>query len=152
MPEPLPKFKSPEYGFSFDYSEEWSAVEKDLPDKWAITDANDNTIIFIVSQPSERDLMAVGISQALNDVYPEKSPEDISQNELQQIYDMVKLQTFNEKEWFTYGVNFAKLKTQSLISGTLCGNNEILMVLVTEQQSYDALKLQYNKILESFKC
>ena len=145
-------FKSEKYGFSFSYPPEWEEVNRDLPDRWALVDKDKNTILFLVNSPKTGDLLTLGRSQALRDLYNEDKISDLKQDDMKKIFEIVKLESFNNRTWYTYGVKFSEKNVDSLVSGTLCGNNEIMLVMVSNFLSFDDNKEAYTKILNTFKC
>lgn len=147
-----PKFQSGKYGFSFSFPAGWEEVNRDLPDRWALLDKEKNTILFIVNKAKSKDLLALGRSQAAKDLYSDDHITDLKKADLNNIIEIVKLGSFNNKTWYTYGVKFADKNVDSLVSGTLCGDNEITLVLVSGFLSFDKNKESYAKILSTFKC
>jgi len=146
------QFKSEAYGFSFSYPDKWEEVSRDLPDKWALLDKNRNTILFLVNKAQKNDLLALGRLQALRDVYNEDKIPDLSEAELQKTFEIVKLEYFNNREWYTYGIKFSDKDVNSLVSGTLCQGNEIVFVLVSDYLSFDKNKATYTNMISTFEC
>lgn len=144
-------FTSEEYGFSFDFPGGWEEITKDLPNRWAILNGK-NTILFTTNKATTQNLMALGKIQALRDLYPPASENKLSQEDLDRINEMVIIETFSGREWYTYGVRFSDKSIDSIISGTLCSGNEINLVLVSEYDAFESNKELYLAILNSFKC
>ena len=65
---------------------------------------------------------------------------------------MVKLASFNGKTWYTYAIKFSDKNVDSIVSGTLCDDNEINLVMVSSFDSYEKNKIIYSDMLTSFKC
>ena len=65
---------------------------------------------------------------------------------------MVKIDSFNGRNWFTYGINFSSKNLNSLVSGALCGDNEVIFVLVSDFSTFDKNKNEYTNILNTFNC
>lgn len=145
-------FKNDQYGFSFSYPSGWEEISKDLPEKWALLDKNKNTILFVVNKAKSNDLLSAGMSQALSDLYPNKTMQDVGLDNLREVARTVKLDTFNGKKWYTYGIRFSDKSAESLISGTLCDDYEIIFVLVSGSSSFGVNKEEYVKLLNTFKC
>ncbi|MBI3027252.1 hypothetical protein HYY70_03990 [Candidatus Woesearchaeota archaeon] len=149
--EPL-SFKNEKYGFSFSYPSDWEEIKRDLPEKWALLDKNKNTILFVVNKAKSNDLLSAGMSQALSDLYPNRTMQDVGLDNLREIARTVKLETFNGKKWYTYGINFSGKSAESLISGTLCQEYEIIFVLVSGSAPFSNNKEEYVKLLNTFRC
>jgi hypothetical protein len=144
-------FKNKKYAFSFSFPADWDEVTKDLPDRWAIMNKNKDTILFTVNKAQFKNLLTLGKIQALRDLYPGNANK-IEQEKVDEINKMVKLATFNDKTWYTYAIKFSDKKVDSIISGTLCGENEINFVLVSSFNSFEKNKIIYSDMLNSFKC
>ena len=151
-PDKLNKFESKEYGFSFSYPSGWNVVDRDLPQRWALVDESKNTILFIVNEASTNDLLSLGRLQALSDMYPDETMESIEEEKLNQVFALVRLEKFNGKEWYTYGLKFFDKEIDSLISGTVCGNNHVLLVLVSGSEQIEQNREIYLNMLNSFEC
>ena len=145
-------FKNEKYGFSFSYPSGFEEVTKDLPDRWALLDKNKNTILFIVNKARTRNLLSLGRSQALRDLYDDNKISDIKQDAAKKIFETVKLDTFNNRTWYTYGIKFSDKNVDSLVSGTLFKDNEIMLVIVNDFLSFDKNKEAYTKMLSTFEC
>ena len=65
---------------------------------------------------------------------------------------MVKLAAFNDATWYTYAINFSDKNVNSIVSGTLCNDNEINLVLVSDFGTFDKSKVIYSDMLNSFEC
>ena len=148
----MKKFKNGKYGFSFQYPAEWEEVTRDLPDKWAILDSEKNTIIFTIAPSQQKNLTVLGRYYALRDLYDQSQVVRLSVQDLEKIYRIVKINNFNGKEWYTYGIKFSEKNVDSLISGTICNETEITMVMVSNPVKYDANKAIYEDMLNSFSC
>ena len=146
------QFASKKYDFSFSYPYGWGEITRDLPDKWALMDKNKNTILFIVNRAQGNDLLALGRSQALRDLYNENNISNLKRDDVKKIFEIVKLEYFNNQSWYTYGIKFSDKNVNSLVSGTLCEDNEITLVLVNDFLSFDKNKEAYSKILNTFEC
>jgi hypothetical protein len=144
-------FKSKDFGFSFSFPKDWDENKKDLPNNWAILH-NEDVILLTVNKAESENLLALGIAQALRDLYSGKKIDEISQESLDQIKGMVTLKSFNDKEWYTYALNFPEKNVNSIVSGTICDGNEVNIVLVSAYSTYEENKLIYSSMLESFKC
>ena len=149
-------FKNEKYGFSFSYPSEWEEIKRDLPDKWAILDKDKNTILFIVNNETQtNNILVLGRLQAIRDMYPDAAVQDLknlSSDKLQKIKDSVSIGSFNNITWYSYGIMFSEKNVNSMISGTICRNNEIMLVLVSDIQSFEKNKEVYTKVLNSFNC
>lgn len=146
------QFKSEKYGFSFSYPRGWEEVTKDLPERWALLDKNKNTILFLVNRVKSKDLLMLGRTQALKDSYPDIDISDLKQDKIKEVIETVKLDSFNDQSWYTYGIKFSDKNIDSLVSGTLCGDNEIMLVLVSDYLFFDKNKNIYTKMLSTFEC
>ena len=146
------QFKSDKYGFSFSFPKGWEEVNRDLPDRWALLDKDKTTILFIVNKPQSKDLLASGRSQAVKDLYNDDKISDLKETDLKKVIEIVKLESFNNKTWYTYGIKFADKNVDSLVSGTLCEDNEVMFVLVSDYLSFDKNKDLYIKMLNTFEC
>ena len=143
-------FQSREFGFSFSYPAGFNAIEKDLPNNWAATDSNKNTIIFIVSSAGNSSLYDLGLSHAIKDVY-EDSSHEIDLAKVNEIAKILSIQNFNGREWFTYGLKSGSVN--SLVSGTICKGKEVLIAFVMmDPNNLDSGKLVYHDLLDSFSC
>ena len=58
--------------------------------------------------------------QAMRDLNPEG---DADQSRIDEIKTMVGLREFNGREWYTYAIKFSDKNVNSIVSGTLCGDN-----------------------------
>ena len=145
-------FQNQKYNFSFSYPSGWEEVNRDLPEKWAILDKDKNTILFIVNKASGKDLRSLGMSQAVRDIYPSKKLAELTKDDLKNILQVFRLDSFNNRSWYTYGIKFSDKNVESLIAGTLCGENEVMVVLVSDYKSFDKNKETYKNILNMFKC
>jgi len=143
-------FDSKQFGFTFQYPLDWSERIQDLPNNWAISRGQD-TIIFMVRGSDKIDLLELGKRQAMSDTIGNSSAV-VSKEVAEQVYGMVTLTNFNDQQWYTYAIEFKGESVDSIISGTLCGSHEILMVLVSSIATYDQNKETYTKLLESFTC
>lgn len=146
------KFKSGQYGFSFSYPSDWKEINRDLPDKWALLDKDKNTILFLVNKAQSNNLLVLGRSQALRDLYPNNTVSDLKQQKIKELIKTVKLESFNNQSWYVYGVKFSDKNVDSLVSGTLCKDNEVMFVLVSDFLSFDGNTQTYKKILSTFEC
>jgi hypothetical protein len=145
-------FISQEYGFSFSHPTGWREVTQDLPNKWAIVDENSDAILFTVNNAQVNNLALLGTFQAIRDVYQVENYTGLSQEKMDVISKIVKMQTFGSQEFYTYAIDFRDKGIQSIVSGTLCGTKEITLVLVSKEDTA-ALKMQlYTDLLNSFKC
>ena len=144
-------FKSEEYGLSFSFPEGWDEVTKDLPERWAIMH-NDDVILFTVNTADTKDLMELGKRQAIRDLYSEENSEEVSQEKIDEVDNILKLDSFNDREWYTYALKFSGKNINSIVSGTLCGENEINLVMVSSLDSYEKNMAIYNDMLNSFEC
>ena len=144
-------FKNERYGFSFSFPQSWTEVTKDLPDKWAILD-NEDTIIFTVNKADSDNLMVLGKIQAIRDLYPNNNTKKIEQEKVDEVNKIVNLKLFNNKNWYTYAIEFSGKNVNSIVSGTLCGEYEINLVMVSSFDSYEKNKIVYGGVLDSFKC
>jgi hypothetical protein len=147
----LADFKSEKYGFSFSFPGNWEEVTKDLPDRWAIVN-NKDTILFTVNKAQIKNLLALGKIQAIRDLYSEASTDKIEQEKVDEVNKMVKLATFNNKTWYTYAIKFSDKNVDSIVSGTLCNDNEINLVMVSSFDTYEKNEIIYSEMLNSFIC
>jgi hypothetical protein len=148
----LKPFINEKYGFSFIHSTEWQEITSDLPDRWALRGDDENTIVFVVSPAQSQDVLTLGRAQAMRDMFDGKQASELTPEDLAGVFAIIKLDTFNNKEWYTYGIKFSNKQLDSLISGTVCNGNEIVLVLVNDAQAFDNSQEIYTGILESFKC
>lgn len=146
------QFKSDKYGFSFSYPQGFEEIRRDLPDRWALLDKDKNTILFIVNKAQLKDLLALGRSQAVKDLYNDDKISNLKETDLKKVIEIVKLGSFNNKTWYTYGIKFADKNVDSFVSGTLCEDNEVIFVLVSDYLSFDKNKDLYIKMLNTFEC
>ena len=144
-------FVNEKYGFSFSYPSGWEEVTRDLPDKWAILDKNKNTILFVVNEAKVKDIRSLAMSQALRDLH-NGSIATLKQEEINTVMENVKFASFNNNTWYTYGMKFSDKGVESLVSGILCGDKEIVFVLVNDELTFNLRQGMYLGILESFKC
>ncbi|HLG23421.1 MAG TPA: hypothetical protein VI564_00660 [Candidatus Nanoarchaeia archaeon] len=157
-PDAVPKkpeilhFQSGKYGFSFDYPSEFEEVTRDLPDKWALIDGNKNTMLFVVNKAEIKDIRSLAMSQALRDLHNGSGISQLKKEDIEQVMQNVKFTSFNNNTWYTYGMKFSDKDVESLISGILCGDEEIVFVLVNDAVTFDIRQQIYSKMLESFKC
>ncbi|MBU1870544.1 hypothetical protein KKF17_00225, partial [Patescibacteria group bacterium] len=147
----LDNFKSKEFGFSFSFPSSWNEVARDLPERWAIIN-NEDTILFTVNKAQIKNLAAMGKIQALRDLYPETSDNKIEQEKIDEVNSMVKLASFNNKTWYTYAIKFPDKNVNSIVSGTLCGDNKINLVMVSSFDTFDENEIAYSSMLNSFEC
>lgn len=145
------KYKSESYGFSFIYPSNWIEVTKDLPDKWAILNGED-TIIFTVNSANSNEILNLGKAQAIRDFYSKENINNLDQEEVDKVTKIVKLEEFNKRAWYTYAIKFSENNVNSIVSGTICEDKEINLVMVSGFGTYEANKLIYRYLLESFKC
>jgi hypothetical protein len=145
-------FTSSEYSFSFSYPPEWNEITKDLPGKWAIVDANSDAILFTVNNVQVQNLALLGNFQAIRDVYQVENYTGLSPEKMDAISKIVKLQKFGENEFYTYAVDFKDKGVQSIVSGTLCGQKEVTIVLVSREDTAMVKSQVYTDLLESFAC
>jgi hypothetical protein len=148
----LVNFNNEKYGFSFSFPSDWDEATKDLPDRWAIMNKNKDIILFTVNKAQFKNLLALGKIQALRDLYPNEKANKIEQNDIDKINSIVKLRSFNNKTWYTYAIKFSDGGVNSIISGTLCDDNEINLVMVSNPNSFKINTLIYTDMLNSFKC
>ncbi len=142
--EAFKSYKS-SYGFSFVYPTTFREADKSN-NRIAFLDKYNNAILFIVNENvSSSDIMELGRGQAYSDF----SDQQISADE---IYKNVKSMKINGVEWFTYAMNFYNKELRSIVSGRLCGNKEVIVVLVTSYDSYEENRDSYVGILRSFEC
>ncbi len=145
-------FASSEYSFSFSYPSDWNEVTRDLPNKWAIVDANGDAILFTVNTAPVQNLGLLGNFQAIRDVYQVENYTGLSPEKMDAISKIVKLQAFGQQEFYTYAIDFKDKGVQSIVSGTLCGTREVTIVLVSKEDTA-AIKSQiYTDMLETFVC
>ncbi len=146
-------FKSEAYGFSFEYPSNWIENKEGLPGRWAIVDEKKNTILFIVAPAKSDDLLVLGRSMALKDVYGENiDASTIKKEDLIDIIQIVKLDSANNMTWYNYGMKFKDKNIDSFISGTICDKNEVTLVLVSGSAYNIQNQETYKKLLNTFKC
>ena len=139
-----------QYGLSFKYPDSWAPSDRDLPDRWSARDNKNNTLIMLISNANGKDLQTLGKEQVVQDLFP--TPESVTPERIKQAHGILHMQPFGKQSWFTYGVKFSEKGVNSLVSGTLCGNNEILMVLVSDLETFEFNKKKYIDVRTSFKC
>ena len=145
-------FTSSEYSFSFSYPSDWSEVTRDLPNKWAIVDANSDAILFTVNNAQVQNLALLGNFQAIRDVYQVENYSGLSPDKLDAISKIVKLETFGDREFYTYAIDFKDKGVQSIVSGTLCAQKEVTIVFISKIETATAKTPVYTDLLDSFKC
>ena len=148
----LLKFQNEAYGFSFFYPSGWRESRADLPQRWAIVDNGRGTIIFLVSKARSNDILTLGRSQAVRDIYESKTIANLTTAKLKEVVQMVRADKFNNRSWYTYGLSFPSKGLTSLVSGTLCGQNEVMVILVSDLASFEEKKNTYMNLLNSFEC
>ena len=148
----LLNFKNEKYGFSFSYTSGLEGVSRDLPEKWALLDKNKNIILFVVNKAQTKNLLSLGRTQALKDLYNGNNISDLKIDVAKKIIQTVKLDSFNNRTWYTYGIKFSDKKVDTLISGTLCKDNEIMLVMVSDYSSFEKNREIYTKMLNTFEC
>ena len=122
-----------------------------MPDRWAIVN-NKDIILFTVNKANIKNLLALGKIQAIRDLYPEAADSKIEQEKVDDVNKMVRLTNLNNKTWYTYAIKFSDKNVDSIVSGTLCGDNEIDLVMVSSFDSYGKNEAIYSEMLASFKC
>ncbi len=142
------KFQSTEYGFSFTYPNGWDEVTRDLPDKWALVKASD-TLLFTVANATLADLLALGKIQALQDI---QGDSPLTQQQITMVEQVVGIAKFNERDWYTYAIDFSDKNVDTIVSGTICGNREVMLVLVSNKNNYEINRELYTSMLNSFSC
>jgi len=145
------QFENKEFGFKFKYPSNWNEVTKDLPNNWAIT-KNKDTILFTTNKISTDNLLKAGKIAAIRDLNPGISVVKLSQNELNQIDDMVAIIQFGNLSWYTYAIKYSEQDINSIVSGVNCGNKEVNLVLVSGFDLFENNKIIYNEVLNSFQC
>ncbi len=153
--EPLKKFTSTAYGFSFSYPSDWAENTRDLPDRWAIIEKSqnpENIMLFIVSPQTNESLLVAGRMQALRDLHPDGEFANLTGAQALSIINTVQLQQFSESMWYTYGVKFDQKNVESIVSGTFCNGKEIIIVVVSDTVSFEQNKQEYIALLSSFHC
>ncbi len=145
-------FTSPEYSFSFSYPPEWKEIAQDLPNKWAIVDANSDAILFTVNNAQVQNLALLGNFQAIRDLYQVENYTGLSPDKMDAISKIVKLETFGQQEYYTYAIDFKDKGIQSIVSGTLCDQKEITVVLVSRIETATIKTQMYTDLLTSFTC
>lgn len=145
-------FKSDKYGFSFNYPSGWRESNADLPDRWALLGKDNSTILLLVSKPRSSDLVTLGRSQAIRDLYDKEKMSSLKEEDIKKVFEIVKIENFNGIQWYSYGMKFSDKNIDSLVSGTICKGNEIMMVVVSTPKSFDMNREIYMGMLGSFKC
>ncbi len=141
----LATYESEKYGISFSYPSSFERVEEG-PNNFALLDKDKNAILIIVEEnPSTQNLVDLGKDEAYKDMFPKITDRE-------NIYEHVKIMAINKREWYNYAIDFPSEDTKSIISGTLCGKNQVSIVLVTKNDAYEKNELIYTIILNSFKC
>lgn len=136
----MKSFQNKEHGFSFYFPDSWEEVNNDLPDRWAIK-KNQDTVIFTVNNAEGKTLSGLAKEQLKRDM-----PEDPDYE------DQLNIMTFKEKEWYTYAINYQDQGVNTIVSGTICNDKEINMVLVSNIASFEENRIIYSFMLESFRC
>ena len=143
----LKEFTNQEYKFSLHYPNEWTESTETLPDKWAIVDAEKNAIMVLVSKNEENaTLRQIGYQQAIYDLNIN------STEQLSNLIKFVKIGAINDKEWYTYAIDYNKDGTKAIVSGTLCHYQSINFILVSKNSLFEKNKEIYSTILGSFEC
>ena len=146
------KMSNDAYNFSFSYQSGWDEIKRDLPQKWAIVSPSKDTMLFVVDKAKSNNTLALGRSQALRDLYPQNKVTELNGEKLKEVFSIVTLKSLNNNTWYTYGLQFADKNISSIVSGTICNGNEIIIVMVSRYESLVENEDNYAKILNSFKC
>lgn len=152
---PPPKkviFTSDTFSFSFEYPSNWVERSEDLPNNWAILDETKNTILFTVNKAQYDNVALLGRIQALRDYHPGKDGDSLAQEDVDIINQVVKQQTFNGESWYTYAIDFTQKQVTTIVSGMVCGGNEVTVVLVTQKEFFENNQEVYIGLLETFSC
>jgi hypothetical protein len=140
----LEEYKNDEYGFSFMRPAAFKEASHET-DRFALLDKEKNAILFITNtQPISKDILTLGETQAASDLPGDLEESDISKQ--------VSIMNIHQRNWFTYAIDFPGEDIKSIVSGTLCNNNEVIVVLVTKNQFYEENQRQYLAILSTFEC
>jgi len=143
-------FLSEEHGFSFSYPNGWDEVTQDLPNNWAVL-KGENALIFTVEDAKVSNIAALGKIRALEDVYPANT-DTFEQEKIDRINEIVNPISFNGQEWYTYAIQFSDKEAKSIVSGTLCEDKEITLVMISDFDSYELIKESYTGMLDTFSC
>ena len=145
-------FTSPQYSFSFSYPSEWQEVTEDLPNKWAIKDESQDTILFTVNKAPFDNLALLGNLQAVRDLYEMENQSGLSEEKMDAISKIVKLKEYSSAQFYTYAIDFSDKNVQSIVSGTVCNGQEITIVLVAHTTASIEKTAVYESLLDSFEC
>ena len=138
-------YESKEHGFSFLYPDSFKEADKEK-DRFAFIDKDKDVILFIINKnPLTNDLLTLGKEQAYKDFSTQLTSKE-------NIEKQVKIMRAEKRSWYTYAIDFPEKNVKSIVSGTLCGEKEIVVVLVTKNNDYEENKEYYLEMLRSFKC
>lgn len=145
-------FTNDEFSFAFEYPSNWVERSQELPNNWAILDEEKNTILFTVNEAKYDSVALLGRVQALRDYHPGKEGDALTQEDLDVVNNVVKIQEFKGVPWYTYAIDFSQKGVTSIVSGVICGDNEVTIVLVTAKEFFERNQEVYVGMLNSFSC
>lgn len=133
-------------GFKVLYPASWNDSATKEQDKFGISDDKRNAILFMGQKISvNKTLDQMGILQLKQD-YELKNVTDSQAEKYMQ-----KLRGENIT-WYTYAIGYKNNDVESIVSGTICKDKHITIVLVSNSESYNITKQIYTRVLQSFKC
>ena len=138
-------YENKEYGISFLYPSAFQKTQEE-PTRFALLDKDKNAIILIIEDnPSTLDILELGRDEAYKDM-----GQGVA--EKKEIDKHVKIMQINQISWYNYAIDFPNEEVKSIISGTLCNNKQVSIVLATKNNAYEKNQQYYEAILQSFKC
>lgn len=153
------RFVSEAYGFSFDVPDEWKKVTHDLPNHYAVQhpEYSENVIIMVVDDAPGNDespefLYGRGLRQVVGDMYGDVEPETLNKDQVNDASRQLSLKSVHNIDWYTYGMRFEENQVNTIISGTICDEKEVLFVLVSDETNLLDNQIVYGTMLDSFSC
>lgn len=142
----MTEFRNSEFKFQLAYPSQWEENRDSLPDKWAIMNSEKDVILVIAEKNKDnKTLEEIAIIDSISDL-------NINQDNLDLLNKAVKIIRINDKEWFNYAVDYNSKQLKAIISGTLCKDSKIIIVLVSNNSQIDKNKKIYQEVITSFTC
>jgi hypothetical protein len=139
-------YENPAFGFSVEYPSFWNGSSPKLQDRWGIYDEKKNAILFIgTPNVYGNTLEDLGIAQMEQDLLPAMESKD-------KLRDLLRIIDVNNRSWYTYAIEYKDRAMESIVSGTLCGGNEVNIVMVSSNEDFNTTKDIYVGIMSSFAC
>ncbi len=141
------KYENPDFGFSVMYPSSWNQSAQKLSDKWGITDADNNAVLFMASPlTAGTNLSQLAMEQIKHDLGSGQLPPE------QQIQKVIRIIDVGNITWYTYGLGYKDKNIESIVSGTICGSGEINIILVSNPSDYNRTRDVYTAIMQSYAC